>query len=993
MGAKQLGIAVLLVAAMAPAVRSQPILAAPIIARPLQPAGPRPLDNSGNPPFDPAQIQQAYGVNSLAAYGAGQTIAIVDAYNYPNALSALNTFSSDPLGSSYPTYSLPQFNVPGGPTFTQLNQSGSTSLPGTDPAGAGASINWEYEEALDIEYAHALAPYANIILYEANSDSSTDLYAAVTAAKKNSAVSVISMSWGGGEYSGETSFDSVFTTPSSRLAAKQGVTFVASAGDTGGQVNYPAASPNVVAVGGTSLALNGNNSYSGESAWNSGGGGTSSVQSKPSYQTSYGTLNGGLLASTTTRATPDVAFVADPNTGVMDYDPYNGGFFQIGGTSLSAPCWAGLIADANGLRVANGHGTLDGPSQTLPALYSLPNTDFHEVTSGNNGVYSAGPGYNLCTGLGTPVANSLVPDLAGYGVAPVQGIWIRPGSGSWSTRSNWTGNSVPGATDKDTANFGNAIGSSSATVTIDIPVVVCAITFSNTAGGSYTLSGSNTLTLNNSGSGATIAVVNGSHVINAPVDRADNLGVTGSGTLAIGGSIADNGNQLSLTMSGSNGTLILSGSNTYGGGTFLNAGTLLVGADNQLGAAPASPAANLTFNGGKLSFSAPMTLNANRSIQLNSGGGTLDTQGNNIIYGGSISGSGGPTKTGPGTLTVLPYTSTSLNATTIAQGTLRFQVAANPPAFQNASFASPAIADNSYTYSLPAGLIWSGGGNAPVLINNSTAWGYSIPYPGGDQAISLQETGAISQTLNFTSPGTYVLTFYSEERGGQTNPGAIYLDGGTAAVATWTAPSGAAWTQFSENITIATAGTHGITFAGTTGGSDQSCAIDDIGLSANPTLLSFSSVNLTDASSVLDVSGATTTIGALSGVAGSEVLIPGGTLTIDGPGGTTFSGSIVGAGGSLTMDGSGTLVLSGSNTYSGGTVVGAGTLLLASDTAIADGSSLTVGDAAAFAGAADAAAASPAGVVAIPEPGTLVLLGVAAGGLLAAFAARRRKSV
>ena len=154
---------------------------------------------AATPPFDPAQIQQAYGVNSLAAYGAGETIAIVDAYNYPNALSALNTFSSDPLGSSNPTYSLPQFNVPGGPTFTQLSQTGGTALPGTDPAGAG-NDNWEFEEALDIEYAHAMAPYANIILYEAKSASNTNLYAAVTTAKSNSAVSVISMSWGGGEW-------------------------------------------------------------------------------------------------------------------------------------------------------------------------------------------------------------------------------------------------------------------------------------------------------------------------------------------------------------------------------------------------------------------------------------------------------------------------------------------------------------------------------------------------------------------------------------------------------------------------------------------------------------------------------------------------------------------------------------------------------------------------------------------------------------------------
>ena len=326
------------------------------------------------------------------------------------------------------------------------------------------------------------------------------------------------------------------------------MTFVASAGDTGGEVIYPSASPNVVSVGGTSLTLNSSNGYSSESAWSSGGGGTSSVESKPSYQTSYGTLNGGLLASTTKRATPDVALIADPTTGVIDYDPYNGGYYQIGGTSLSAPCWAGLIADVNGLRVANGHGTLDGPSQTLPALYSLPNSDFNEVTSGNNGVYSAGPGYNLCTGLGTPVANSLVFDLAAYGVAPVQGIWIGAGSGSWSGTGNWSGNNIPGATGQDAATFGTVTGSNSTTVTLDSTRILGSLTFDATGGGGYTLSRASSdsvsiLTLTSSGGTASLINSGGNNTVNVPVVLGSNLNVsvTGNSTLTLNGPISATG--------------------------------------------------------------------------------------------------------------------------------------------------------------------------------------------------------------------------------------------------------------------------------------------------------------------------------------------------------------------------------------------------------------------------------------------------------------------
>ena len=274
-----------------------------------------------------------------------------------------------------------------GPTFTQLNESGGTTLPGTDPSAPPGGDNWEGEEALDMEYVHAMAPKANIILYEANSDSNSDLYAAVTAARNNPAVSVVTMSWSGPESSSDTSNNSLFTTPASRLTGSTtyGITFCAATGDEG-DINqspgksasgFPATSPNVVAVGGTSLYLNTNNSYSSETAWSwnstyswGGGGGTSAVQAKPSYQTSYGSAHpGNILATTTSRAIPDVAMVADPVTGVYIYDSYNGGWEEsVGGTSLASPLFAGLVADADGIRRRRGLRHSGRPHADAPGL-------------------------------------------------------------------------------------------------------------------------------------------------------------------------------------------------------------------------------------------------------------------------------------------------------------------------------------------------------------------------------------------------------------------------------------------------------------------------------------------------------------------------------------------------------------------------------------------------------------------------------------------------
>ena len=279
-----------------------------------------------------------------------------------------------------------------------------------DPAGRGNN-NFEGEEALDVEWAHALAPGASIILVEANDASPSNLFAAVNFARQQAGVSVISMSFGGNETSSETQYDSIFTTPSGH----NGVTFVASTGDSGSPAGYPSYSPNVVATGGTSLSLDSLGNYQSETGWSGSGGGISQVEGQPGYQ------NGVVTQSSSFRTAPDVAFDADPSTGVAIYDSYNNGTSRpweiIGGTSVAAPAWAGILAVANQGRVIAGEDTLDSSSETLPLLYSAPAADFHDVTTGNNG-FSARTGYDLVTGRGSPQANLLIPYLVSGTVAP-----------------------------------------------------------------------------------------------------------------------------------------------------------------------------------------------------------------------------------------------------------------------------------------------------------------------------------------------------------------------------------------------------------------------------------------------------------------------------------------------------------------------------------------------------------------------------------------------
>jgi hypothetical protein len=345
----------------------------------------RPSATGGAQGMSPTEIRSAYAFDQIqfggtSGDGSGQTIAIVDAYDDPNIASDLAMFDQS-------------FGIAAPPSFEKVYASG------VKPA---TSAGWSGETALDVEWAHAIAPGANIVLVEANSANLSDLLSAVNVARNMPAVSVISMSWGGSEFSGEGSYDGDLTTP----AGHQPITFVAAAGDQPASTIWPAVSGNALTVGGTSLSLVGGG-YSSETAWSSSGGGVSSFESEPSYQDA--------VQSSGRREVPDVAYDANPSTGFAVYDSLSpsrntpGGWMVVGGTSAGAPQWAALIAIADQGRALAGEASI-GNAQA--ALYQLPSGDFHDITGGSNGNLAA-PGYDLATGLGSPIASLVVGGLVG----------------------------------------------------------------------------------------------------------------------------------------------------------------------------------------------------------------------------------------------------------------------------------------------------------------------------------------------------------------------------------------------------------------------------------------------------------------------------------------------------------------------------------------------------------------------------------------------------
>jgi subtilase family serine protease len=334
----------------------------------------------------PYQVRHAYGVDQANYWvngryvqgdGSGQTIAIVDAYVDPYAWRDLQTFDR-------------QFGLPD-PVFHQYYYGSVNNY----------NDGWSEETMLDVEWAHAIAPRANILLIDAASASSQDLYTAVNWVRQQPGVSAVSMSWGGSE-AGQTGYDWVLTTP----WGHNGITFFASAGDHGAQCLYPAMSPNVVAVGGTTLTVDAYGNYQGETGWGGSGGGISNYEREPGYQYS--------VQSSGRRTGPDVAYNAGTSVWVAWTRPTTGsqGWISVGGTSAGAPQWAGIMAIADQIRIAAGEHTLDGPSQTLYALYnSVMTPDFHDITTGYNGYWAHG-GYDLVTGRGTPYAQNVILDLA-----------------------------------------------------------------------------------------------------------------------------------------------------------------------------------------------------------------------------------------------------------------------------------------------------------------------------------------------------------------------------------------------------------------------------------------------------------------------------------------------------------------------------------------------------------------------------------------------------
>ncbi|HEY2838140.1 MAG TPA: fibronectin type III domain-containing protein [Pirellulales bacterium] len=378
-----------------------------------------PAASSGVTGYTPTQIRAAYGINavsfgSTAADGSGQTIAIIDAYNDPNIRSDLAAFDSA-MGIAAPK------------NFTIVNQNGGSSLPGTDP-----SQGWEGETALDVEWAHAIAPGANIVLVEASSASDSDLFAAVNYARNLAGVSVISMSWGSDDSLSNASNDQALSskylvTPTGH----QGITFVASSGDDG-KSNFPAESPNVLAVGGTDLYLTSSGAITNETAW--------------TPTTSGGQIwsgGGGVSQEFSGRKSPDVAYNAGVGMAVYDTFGPDHGWVSIGGTSAGAPQWAALVAIADQGRALNGQSTLNGATQTLPAIYAAASADFHDITTGSTQFQSTAVGYDLATGRGSPVANLLVPYLVSYGVNGTSGTGTITGTGTTGGGTTATAPATP----------------------------------------------------------------------------------------------------------------------------------------------------------------------------------------------------------------------------------------------------------------------------------------------------------------------------------------------------------------------------------------------------------------------------------------------------------------------------------------------------------------------------------------------------------------------
>jgi hypothetical protein len=383
--------------------------------------------------YTPAQIRAAYGLPTLPAsftnltatqaaqLGAGQTIYIVDARHDPNVAAELAAFNSKfglpacatkaiAAGASLPLPAASRTACEFSVVYSTAAGAMTATVP---PYDAG----WATEIALDVQWAHATAPLARIVLIEANSPSYDNLLGGVKLAN-NMGPGVVSMSFGGAESAGTGSADATFSAA--------GMSYLAATGDSGAGVAWPSVSAKVLAVGGTTLTYSG--AARSEVVWSGTGGGTSAYVTKPAYQSAA--VPG--MDGTSRRTVADVAFNADPNSGqyvaLIASGTTTVKWTSVGGTSLATPQWAGLIAVANALRAQNAKAALGAPHAALyTQIASVPGTYagvFADVTAGSHGTCTtcaAKTGYDAPSGLGTPKASSLLGTLSGLTVqtAPV----------------------------------------------------------------------------------------------------------------------------------------------------------------------------------------------------------------------------------------------------------------------------------------------------------------------------------------------------------------------------------------------------------------------------------------------------------------------------------------------------------------------------------------------------------------------------------------------
>ena len=372
--------------------------------------------------YPPSFIRAAYNFPS-GLTGAGQTIVIVDAYGSPTIANDLALFDQ-------------VFKIPAPPSFTVLCPEG---CPPFNPRDAHHGVlSWTIETSLDVEYAHAMAPGANIVLVVAATSSGDAINVAEQTAIARYPGSIMSQSFGSPEYGVHANNVQLLQAHDNYVAAQAAhITVLASAGDFGAtngiataNASFPASDTLVTAVGGTEgnpypggllgcdVSTSTCSGSFGEQVWNepafgaAGGGAPSLLFGVPSFQNGLG------LAA---RATPDISYNAAVNGGVLvvwSAEP-PAGFFIVGGTSAGSPQWAAIAALANQLSAAGGHGPLGNLNRGLYALArsAAYSTDFHDVTTGNNRLvgtpvgFAAGTGWDDATGWGTPNVAALVPDL------------------------------------------------------------------------------------------------------------------------------------------------------------------------------------------------------------------------------------------------------------------------------------------------------------------------------------------------------------------------------------------------------------------------------------------------------------------------------------------------------------------------------------------------------------------------------------------------------